>query len=210
MLQGAVGSLNEQQLNFLNVIRNNVDRMQVLVSDLSDISRIETGRLRLQTEMISLDKYLNQILSSLGPKINEKKQILDVHVPEDLPMCNADPHRVMQVLANLINNARKYTPEGGHITITVSLKDSFLHVEVTDDGIGISSADQARLFTQFFRSEDLAVREQQGWGLGLNVTKQLVELMGGEIGMESKLGEGSTFWFTLPVSENKTAPNKQI
>lgn len=204
LLQGTVGSVNEQQLNFLNVIRNNVDRMQVLVSDLSDISRIETGRLRLQTETISLDKYLDQVLSSLGPKINEKKQILDVMFPEDLPMCNADPHRVMQVLTNLINNAIKYTPEGGHITITASHEDSFLHVEVTDDGIGISQDDQARLFNQFFRSEDLAVREQQGWGLGLNVSKQFVKLMGGEIGMVSKLGEGSTFWFTLPVSKDIT------
>jgi signal transduction histidine kinase len=210
LLQGTVGTVNEQQLNFLNVIRNNVDRMQVLVSDLSDISRIETGRLRLQTETISLAQYLSQTLSSLEPKINEKKQILDVNVPENLPMCNADPHRVMQVLTNLINNARKYTPEGGRITITVSLKESFLHIEVKDDGIGISPEDQARLFTQFFRSEDMDVREQQGWGLGLNVTKQLVELMGGEIGMDSKLGEGSTFWFTLPVSGDKTESNKQI
>ncbi len=200
LLQGAAGSINESQNNFLHVIRNNVERMRVLVSDLSDISRIETGRLQLAPVPLSLHGHIDQALGSLRPKIEEKNQSLHVNVAEDLPRAMADPNRLMQILANLISNAWKYTPEGGRIDISAKEQDGHLYIEVVDNGIGISPEDQLRIFSQFFRSEDDDVREQQGWGLGLHVTRQLVELMGGEIGMHSELDQGSTFWFTLPAA----------
>ncbi len=200
MLQGAVGEVSEPQREFLNVIRSNVERMRVLVSDLSDISRIETGRLLLETAPFSLRVCVNQVLADLFPKMDEKKQKLDVNIPETLPEVLADPNRVMQVLANLVSNAWKYTPEGGRIQITANNRDDHVWLEVADEGIGIREQDQEKLFSQFFRSEDPQVREQVGWGLGLNVTKQLVELMGGAIGVESEFGTGSRFWFTLPLA----------
>ena len=101
-----------------------------------------------------------------------------------------------------MSNAWKYTPYGGEIGVKVSLRDQAILVEIRDNGVGISPEDQVMLFTQFYRSEDPAVREQQGWGLGLNITKRLVELMNGEIGFWSKPQHGSLFWFTLPTGKH--------
>ncbi|OQY26646.1 MAG: hypothetical protein B6I38_11020 [Anaerolineaceae bacterium 4572_5.1] len=138
-------------------------------------------------------------LDSLRHKIEERNQTLVVK-KSDIPPVEADPKRVVQILTNLISNAWKYTPDGGMITIAVFEQKDTVRIDIQDTGIGISPEDQTKLFSQFFRSENQAVRDQNGWGLGLNVTKQLVEMLAGEIGFTSQLGEGSTFWFTLPLT----------
>jgi len=196
----AVGPINEQQMSFLDIVRNNVERMSNLVSDLSDISHIEAGRLKLTFTDIRLRDALEETLVNLRPKIEEKRQTLSVDIPDDLPHMRADSNRLAQILANLINNANRYTQPEGTINIRASRDDKNLLVEISDTGIGISTEDQARLFTQFFRSDDGLVREQQGWGLGLSLTKRLVEVMGGDIGAQSEYRKGSVFWFKLPVS----------
>jgi signal transduction histidine kinase len=146
-----------------------------------------------------VEHSIAETIHSLRHRLDEKHQSISTELPSSLPPAYADPSRLIQVLTNLISNAWKYTPEGGKVQMRVSTEQKMLKIEVIDNGIGISTEDQAKIFTQFFRSEDAAVREQTGWGLGLNVTKRLVELMGGEIGMRSRLGQGSTFWFTLPT-----------
>jgi signal transduction histidine kinase len=105
----------------------------------------------------------------------------------------------MQILTNLLSNANKYTPEGGTIKIGAAAEGGTIRFTVRDSGIGMTVQEQSHLFTQFFRGESAAVRDQPGWGLGLHVTKRLVELLGGTIGVESQPGAGSTFWFTQPV-----------
>jgi signal transduction histidine kinase len=202
MRQGTVGPLNPQQLSFLDVVRSNVERMAALVADLADISRIETGRLKLEFNWVSVPGYVEEALKNLRPRLDEKHQVLEEKMPPDLPKVYADPNRLVQVLNNLIGNASKYTPDGGKIGIAASAQGKFVRLEVSDNGIGISSQDQAQLFTQFFRSEDPVVRNEQGWGLGLDVTRRLVGMMGGQIGFRSRLGEGSVFWVTLPVSDS--------
>ena len=196
--QGVVGPLNEQQLNFIDVISSNVERMSALVSDLSDITRIQDGRLKIDPGVLSLSHCVDEALLKLRPKINAKNQVLEIDIPGNISPAFADQSRVVQVLANLISNAWKFTPPGGRIRIHAQEQGPKLLIEVNDTGIGISKQDQSRLFDQFFRSEDPAVREQPGWGLGLSLTKLFIERMGGEIGFQSTLGSGSTFWITLP------------
>jgi signal transduction histidine kinase len=195
-----VGPLTPQQEDFVHTIRNNVERMQVLVSDLQDVSRIETGQLRLETKPTTLVGAVAGALQATQAQMEARSQQLVVEVPADLPPVRADPARLTQILINLLSNATKYTPEGGSVSVRAWLNGKYAHCSVSDTGIGISSEDRARLFTKFFRSEDPAVREVPGTGLGLCIVKSLVELQGGEIGVESQPGEGSTFTFTLPVA----------
>ena len=198
--QGLTGPVSGQAREFLDTIVDNVDQMAALVSDLSDISRIETGRLKLQLSPVPVARYVQETVAAMRPQVDSRRHQLSLDLPADLPAALADRTRLVQIITNLLSNACKYTPEGGRICIQARAQGGRVHIAVADSGIGMSAEDQARLFTQFFRSENPAVREQQGWGLGLNVTRRLVEVQGGEMGVTSELGKGSTFWFNLPVA----------
>lgn len=207
---GAVGAINEMQSNFLNTIRSNVERMSVLVSDLNDNAKIEAGRLRLDFKAVNLRDVVEDVLRSTRRQIEDKKQTVELHLADPLPQVWADPVRVGQVLTNLVSNAHKYTPEGGHILIGAQEAENqwdpegarrVVHLWVKDNGIGISIEDQARIFQKFFRSDDSKAREAPGTGLGLNITKSLVEMQGGRIWFESEFRRGTTFHFTVPVAE---------
>ncbi len=197
--RGILGPLTPQQAEFIATIRDNVQRMQLLVSDLQDVSRIETGNLRLQVHPTALGEALDSALRSTQPLIQERSQELHVDVPEELPTVQADPTRLAQILINLLSNAAKYTPEGGQIDVRAWSTDTHVHCAVADTGIGISPQDQERLFTKFFRSEDPAVREMTGTGLGLCIVKNLVEMQGGTLTVQSHLGHGTTVTFTIPL-----------
>lgn len=197
--KGMVGSLTTNQQEFVNTISRNVGRMQVLVSDLQDVSRIETGQLRLTVESTPLAGALENALEATLGQIEARSQELVMEVPEDLPLVQADPSRLEQILINLLSNAYKYTPEAGHIAVRAWVQDGYVACSVSDTGIGMSPEDQSCLFTKFFRSECATVREVPGTGLGLCIVKSLVQLQGGEIEVESQLGKGSIFTFTLPV-----------
>jgi signal transduction histidine kinase len=198
--KGIVGPMNEQQIGFLTVIRNNVERMATLVSDLSDLSKAEGGSLRLEIAEFPLKPVIEEVARNLQPLVAEKNQAFEIDLPDGLPPIYADPRRVAQVLVRLLTNASRYTPQAGKIVLRVSHQLPVLRFSVADTGIGISPEDQARLFSQFFRSEHAYVREQPGWGLSLSVVKVLVERMGGAVGVSSILDKGSEFWLTLPVS----------
>jgi len=194
------GPLNARQAEFVDTIRRNTERMQALVSDLQDISRIEAGKLWLEVKPTVFAQALDNALQGTQAQIEARSQQLTTTVPHDLPLVRADPARLTQILTNLLSNAHKYTPEGGRIDVRARREGAYVHCAVSDTGIGISSQDQAHLFTKFFRSEDPAVREMPGTGLGLCIVKNLVELQGGRMTVESQLGEGATFAFTLPVA----------
>ncbi len=203
LLKGTGGELTDMQQNFLNTIRTNVERMKNLVDELLDISRIESQRIQLNITTLHIDKVIKQTAKTLRNQIEDKKQTLEIDVSPDLPPIQGDRDRLIQILTNILSNAHKYTPEGGLITIEAQESDTeagdFVQCSVTDTGIGISPEDQERLFTKYFRADDPAVNQVPGTGLGLVITKSLVEMHGGEIWVESELGEGSTFAFTIPV-----------
>lgn len=207
---GAVGPINEAQANFLGTIRANIERMNTLVSDLNDMSKIEVGRLRLDFKPHRLNESVETVVRSIRKQIEEKQQTLILHVPEDLPPVWVDRTRLEQVLVNIVSNAHKYTPSGGTIEVSAEHCQNqwdpngakeVVHIWVKDDGIGIAEEDQKKIFTKFFRSDDPKTREVTGTGLGLNITRSLVEMQGGRIWFESEFRKGTTFHFTVPVSE---------
>jgi signal transduction histidine kinase len=209
LVKGAAGPLTDLQTQFLNTVRSNVERMSTLVGDLLEISRIETGRLKLDIKPVSMVDVIEETLRTTQRQIEEKEQALDVTVPDDLPAVMGDRARLVQVMTNLISNAYKYTPNGGHIFVSAQPKANgspgFVMCAVKDSGIGISDEDKSKLFTKFFRSGDPAVREVPGTGLGLSITKSLIEMHGGQIWVESQVGHGATFAFTVPVADASPA-----
>ncbi len=196
---GMIGPLTDQQKNFLNVIRSNVERMTALIADLSDISHLDTGRMKLSSKPTAIQASVDETLAPWMPRFAEKGVALEVELASDLPDIPTDSSRLRQVLGYLLSNALKYTPSGGKVTLRGLQEGQWLRMEVIDTGIGISPEDQAHLFQQFFRSEDEAVREYPGWGLALHLSRRLIEAMGGQMGFVSALKAGSTFWFTLPL-----------
>jgi signal transduction histidine kinase len=207
---GAVGQINDMQTNFLHTIKSNVERMSTLVSDLNDNSKIEAGRLRLEFKATKFADIVDEVVRSIKRQVEDKKQTLQLVVPDQLPPMWADRTRVIQVLTNLVSNAYKYTPEGGILEVgaeeTANKWDTegaarVIHIWVKDSGIGMTPEDQEKIFQKFFRSEDPKAREAPGTGLGLNITKSLVEMQGGKIWFESEYRKGTNFHFTVPAAE---------
>ncbi len=209
LLSGIVGELNETQLRFLGIVRANAARLSHLVNELLEISRIEAGRLKLHIEPIRLEDVVSEVVASLEKQIADKGLSLSLSISENLPLVLGDRDRVTQILVNLLSNAYRYTSPGGQITISVErFADHgnegalFVVTRVADNGIGISPEDQAKLFSRFFRADHPVVREQGGTGLGLSIVKSIIEMHRGSVWVESELGEGSTFSFTLPIADS--------
>lgn len=204
LVKGVSGPLNAQQSQFVEVVRRNVERMDRLVQDLLDISRIEAGRLKLELGQVNPNEVVHEAVQAYEQAIAGKQQHLEVIVPEGLPQITGDRARLIQILTNLISNATKYTPEGGHITVQVDVVredgTECLRWQVCDDGIGIAPAEMSRLFTKYFRSRRESVRSVQGTGLGLTISRSLVELHGGRMTVQSELDKGSCFSFMIPVN----------
>lgn len=202
MLSGATGALNENQSNFLTTIRNNVNRMATLVSDLTDISRLESGNLRIEPRAVPVWDVIDEVITLTRTQVEQKKQTLTLDIPEGLPKAWCDRNRLAQVLTNLISNANKYTPEDGVLTVQALQVDGMIQIKVQDNGLGMTPEDQEKLFSKFFRSADEKVREAPGTGLGLSITKNLIELQGGKIWFESEFRKGTTFYFTTPIASS--------
>ena len=202
VLSESVGMLNPQQKEVLEVVVNNTRQMQMLTQDLADINRLEMDQLQLSRSAFDLRPALKQVKASLSERLATRRQKLSLIIDDDLPLAFADRDRTIQVLTNLVTNANKYTPDDGQIGIRARSDNNMLVVDVIDNGIGISEADQKQLFQQFFRVDNRTVREQKGWGLGLSIVKMLVEAQGGTISFRSEENKGSVFTFTLPIASD--------
>lgn len=199
LLEEDLRRLSVEQLEFLDIIKNNADHLLMLINDLLDLSRIEAGAVDLQLAPLDLARLLQQVVTSLRPQVEAKAQQLIVDLPAVLPAMQGDADRVIQILTNLLSNAHKYTLPGGSITVATRLEHNQVRVDVSDTGVGVSPGDQEKIFTRFFRSCNRSTQDVPGAGLGLAITRSLVEMQGGEINVTSTLGKGSTFTFTLPV-----------
>lgn len=209
LLMGAAGALNENQTHFLNIVKNNTERLNILVNDLLDVSRIESGRVTLSPQALDLREVAEDVIGDVLRRSQEenKPMALSLEAPKKLPRIYGDAERVRQILGNLVDNAYHYTPENGTIIVDIHPLNGGheVQVDVKDNGVGISLEDQERVFERFYRGEHPLVLATPGTGLGLSIVKQIVDMHKGRIWMKSTgvPGEGSTFSFTLPVYENQ-------
>jgi GAF domain-containing protein len=206
LLLGAAGALNENQNHFLQIIKTNTERLNILVNDLLDISRIESGKVTLAPQALDLREMAESVVGDyLTASQKDSKPIsITLESPRELPNVFGDSERVRQIIDNLVDNAYHYTPMDGKIKVKLhSSKNGEVQVDVSDSGIGIAPEDQERVFERFYRGEHPLVLETPGTGLGLSIVKQLVEMHQGRIWMKSKgiAGQGSTFSFTLPINQ---------
>jgi signal transduction histidine kinase/heme exporter protein D len=197
--QGAQSTAKQQEL--LGIVKRNAERLGKLIDDLLDLSHIESGKVELRVTAVDIVALITEVVSFLQPQIEAKGQRLSFDWPQTLPAVAGDAERIRQILINLLSNAHKYTPQGGQIWLTVRAEDGWVRIDVQDNGIGLSPDEQAHLFDRFFRAQQPATQGVEGTGLGLPITRLLVEMHGGQITVTSAPGAGSTFSFTLPVAD---------
>ena len=204
VLDGLAGSLNETQQEYLGIARESCHRLHVCINDLMDATRLETGKLTLEMKRGSLANLVQQLVTVLGPVAARKQISLRHQVQADLPDFPFDEDRLMQVLVNLVNNALKFTPENGQVTITASEAPNdpgFFKVSVKDSGCGIAPTELKRIFERLYQVPNKDGGSEQGVGLGLYIGRELVQSHGGKIWVESELERGSTFSFSIPQEQ---------
>jgi PAS domain S-box-containing protein len=203
LLMGAAGSLDAKQAHYLEIVKANTERLAILVNDLLDISRIETGQIILSPQPLDLYEVIGKALEEIKRRdsAEDKTMQIEVDLPTGVPCVIADRERVLQILGNLLENAYLYTPENGRILISLHPHQDEVQVDIKDDGIGIKPSDQPHIFERFYRGEDPLVLAASGTGLGLSIVQRLVDMQHGKIWFSSNgiNGEGTTFSFTLPV-----------
>ncbi|HEX7024926.1 MAG TPA: response regulator, partial [Gemmatimonadales bacterium] len=210
---GGAGSLNEKQQRYVaNVLLSGRNLLQ-LINDILDLSKVEAGRMELAPVEFDVATALEQVRAIVTALADKRGLALHMTVPDALPHLSADQAKFKQIMYNLLSNAIKFTPHGGHVTITARLVQpsgnspnrDWLEVAVADTGIGIAAEDLTRIFNEFEQVNSTPSRDQEGTGLGLALTRKLVELHGGRVWVESEVGKGSVFRFTLPYQTGHAA-----
>jgi signal transduction histidine kinase len=202
MLDGITGKINEKQHQYVLRIKNNTDRLIRLINDLLDLSRIESGRIRLTLSAVLIKDIIKDVKESLASIAAEKdiKFVIN-NLYDDLTVM-ADRDKLSQIFINLLDNAIKFSNTGSRIEIKVDKDDNgFAKVSVIDYGIGILGDDKERIFERFYQMGNGSTGKIKGTGLGLSITKSLIELQGGKIWVNSQVGKGSEFFFTLPIHD---------
>lgn len=200
---GYVGELNEDQSQFVDVILSSIDRMNELITTLLDISRLEAGTVAVEPKRTDLHKLIKKILHELIPKIEQKALNVDLQIKTDHTVIKTDPFLVREIYTNLVSNAIKYTPPQGKITLSLESKSQQVVFSVKDNGYGIPKSAHDRIFTKFFRADNITRTETTGSGLGLYLVKGIAESIGGEVSFTSRENRGSTFRVSLPKTDAK-------
>jgi signal transduction histidine kinase len=199
-LENLLDGVEQPDPKTLQVMLAQTERLGRLIEQLLELSRLESGELPLLREETPLAPLVTQVLSEIEVARSEQGVVVESKLPNDLPPVDADRERVHQVLFNLVDNAVRFTPAGGAVTVSAQRQNGSVEVRVTDTGVGIPPEDLPRLFERFYRADPSRSREDGGTGIGLAIARSVVEAHGGHIRAESELGEGSVFTFDLPVA----------
>jgi PAS domain S-box-containing protein len=205
VMDGLAGPVTSQQSEYLGIAQDSCDHLRVCIDDLLDATRLETGKLALELKPVPLGPLLQRALMTFQPRAAEKKITLQAQIPPDLPDVPMDEVRITQVITNLLNNAIKYTPSEGTIVMKAGdapASPELLEVSIADTGCGIRPEDQERIFDRLYQVKAGDATTEQGVGLGLYLSRELVQLHGGSIRVTSEVGKGSTFSFVLPRSRH--------
>jgi signal transduction histidine kinase len=192
-------SLTQSEIHeFANDINKDAQRLNRMITDMLDLDRMESGRMVLRREAVDINSIIRDVVDRVRP--NAPRHPVTLRLDTRLPPFSGDRDKLTQVVANLLNNAVKYSPDGGDIVITSRAEPGFVQIAVEDHGLGIPEDALERVFERYSRVESSATRHIQGTGLGLPIVRQIVEMHGGRAWVESAVGKGSTFRFTVPLA----------
>ena len=206
VLNEKTGEINENQSKFLSMADRNINRLTNILNNILDLAKIESGKMEVNIEDVDLRPSIEFILSSFQTQADEKSLQLKMEIPEDFPNIYGNREKIEQILTNLVGNALKFTPEGGEVSVSAKLfqkEKDMVVISIRDSGIGIAKNEQEKIFEKFYQAEGSLQRSVGGTGLGLSITKGLVEAHQGKIWVESEVGKGSTFSFSLRVSKGE-------
>ena len=201
LLSNSGDGLSENQQQFLSIASRNCKRLSLLINDLLDLAKLEAGKMKIQVTTCSIDKVITDSIEGLTAWANAKSVVLENKVAANLPQTKIDPDKIIQVLNNLIGNAIKFTPASGTITVEANLHNNQeLVVSVQDTGAGIAEHELIKIFDKFYQTGERVATDVSGTGIGLSIAKEIVQLHGGKIWVESPAGQGAKFSFTIPLN----------
>ena len=218
LMSGILGKTEDKQTEYFKILKENLERMQKLVSELLTVSRIEATKFLLKKEEFSMENLVRDLVSEFGPIAKSSNIKIEMTAAADMAKVYGDPFQVLQVVENLVYNAIRYMGFGaaeknkdkgsGVVAINLYSRGKYVFCEVKDNGIGIPKDDQKYIFQKFFRAENVRRYQTSGSGLGLYIAKSIVERSGGKIGFTSCEGKGTTFWLKLPVANRQNVIDK--
>jgi len=198
-MSGKLGKIEEKQTEYFKIIKENSNRMTELIKDLLIVSRIETAKLLIKKMEFSLEDLVKELIKEFTPFARASNVEIKFRAKENLPKIFADQSQIRLVIENFLDNAIRYIKGIGVVEIKIESQEKNIYFEIKDTGVGIPKEEQKYIFQKFFRSENVLRYQTQGSGLGLYISKAIIEKSEGEIGFKSQEGIGSTFWFTLPL-----------
>ncbi|MCJ7570431.1 MAG: MEDS domain-containing protein [Candidatus Thermoplasmatota archaeon] len=204
LIKEKFGTINEQQKEVLEILKRNTDHLDNLVNNYLSLVQLQAGTIKFIVEKIPITSLIKNTMDTMHPLADSKKIRMNVQMADGLPSLSIDVDRIKQVLINIIGNAIKFSPEGASININVKKKNEYILFEIQDFGLGIPKNEHEKIFDMFFQSESIRNKNIKGTGLGLPISKAIVEAHGGRIWVDSKINKGSKFSFTLPIKPVKT------